>query len=159
MMQSAVSWLAATIQVTLLCLATLMQVTVPGLAAMCWYRYAGELITDAEADRRDLDTYLFDLDNQVKLPRAHLSSVLWCCWLGSRKGCKKTEWWGAGVFVCLERGADLHMAQLMPLPLTVSSFSKIQIGFTFLVPAHLCVLVFSSRSLTHTPAHTLSCTA
>jgi len=30
----------------------------------------------------------------------------------------------------------LHMAQLMPLPLTVSCFSKIQIGFTFLVPAH-----------------------
>jgi len=29
------------------------------------------------------------------------------------------------------------MAQLMPLPLTVSCFSKIQIGFTFLVPAHL----------------------
>ena len=39
--------------------------------------------------------------------------------------------------VCLERGADLHMAQLMPLPLTVSCFSKIQIGFAFLVPAHL----------------------
>ena len=38
---------------------------------------------------------------------------------------------------CLELGADLHMAQLMPLPLTVSCFSKIQIGFTFLVPAHL----------------------
>ena len=37
---------------------------------------------------------------------------------------------------CLERGADLHMVQLMPLPLTVSCFSKIQIGFTFLVPAH-----------------------
>ena len=36
--------------------------------------------------------------------------------------------------ICLERGADLHMAQLMPLPLTVSCFSKIQIGFTFLVP-------------------------
>ena len=34
------------------------------------------------------------------------------------------------------RGADLHIAQLMPLPLTVSCFSKIQIGFTFLVPAH-----------------------
>ena len=31
--------------------------------------------------------------------------------------------------------ADLHTAQLMPLPLTVSCFSKIQIGFTFLVPA------------------------
>jgi len=40
------------------------------------------------------------------------------------------------VVVCLERGADLHMAQRMPLPLTVSCFRKIQIGFTFLVPAH-----------------------
>ena len=39
--------------------------------------------------------------------------------------------------VCLERGADLHMAQLMPLPLTISCFSRIQIGFTFLVPANL----------------------
>ena len=37
---------------------------------------------------------------------------------------------------CLERGADLHMAQLMQLPLTVSCFSKIQIGFAFLVPAY-----------------------
>ena len=52
--------------------------------------------------------------------------------------CKKTEWRGAGVVVCLERGADLHMDQLMPLPLTVSCSSKIQTGFTFLVlPAHL----------------------
>ena len=39
--------------------------------------------------------------------------------------------------ICLELGADLHTAQLMPLPLTVSCFSKIQIGFAFLVPAHL----------------------
>ena len=38
--------------------------------------------------------------------------------------------------IYLERGADLHMAQLMPLPLTVSCSSKIQIGFTFLVPAY-----------------------
>ena len=38
--------------------------------------------------------------------------------------------------ICLEQGADLHMAQLMPVPLTVYCFSKIQIGFTFLVPAH-----------------------
>jgi len=36
------------------------------------------------------------------------------------------------VVICLEQGADLHMAQLMPLPLTVSCFSKIQIGFTLL---------------------------
>jgi len=59
------------------------------------------------------------------------------------------------VVICLERGADLHMAELMPLPLTVSCFSKIQTGFTFLVLAHLgspgigplngcvCVLVLS----------------
>ena len=39
--------------------------------------------------------------------------------------------------ICLERGADLHMAQLMPLPLIDSCSSKIQIGFTFLVPAYL----------------------
>ena len=39
--------------------------------------------------------------------------------------------------ICLERGADLHTAQLMPLPLTVSCFSKIQIGFTFLELVHL----------------------
>jgi len=50
--------------------------------------------------------------------------------------CKKTEWWGAGMVICLERDADLHIAQLMPPPLTVSCFSKIQIGFTFLVQAH-----------------------
>jgi len=49
--------------------------------------------------------------------------------------CKKTEWWGTGVVIYLERGADLHMVHLMPLPLTVSCFSKIQIGFTSLVPA------------------------
>jgi len=78
--------------------------------------------------------------------------------LGGRKGIRpvKTEWWGAGVVVCLEQGADLHMAQLMPVPLTVSCFSEIQIGFTFLVPAHrvvmekgplngcVCVCVFTS---------------
>jgi len=66
--------------------------------------------------------------------------------------CKK-EWWGAGVVVYLEQAADLHIAQLMPLPLTVSCLSKIQIGFTFLVPAHpgspgkravkrVCVMLF-----------------
>jgi len=48
--------------------------------------------------------------------------------------------------ICLERGADLHIAQLMPLPLAISCFGKIQIGFTFLVvpnkgPLHGCVCV------------------
>jgi len=59
--------------------------------------------------------------------------------LGGKKGIRrvKNEWWGAGVVICLQRDANLHMAQLMSLPLTVSCFSKIQIGFTFPVPAHL----------------------
>jgi len=57
------------------------------------------------------------------------------------------------VVICLELDADLHITQLMPLPLTVCCFSKIQISFTFLVPAHpgsprqkavkrMCVCVF-----------------
>jgi len=33
--------------------------------------------------------------------------------------CRKLEWLGVGVVICLERGVDLHVAQLMPLPLTV----------------------------------------
>jgi len=59
--------------------------------------------------------------------------------VGRWKGIRPVKnWvWCAVVVVCLELGADLHMAQLMSLPLTVSCFSKIQIGFTFLVPAHL----------------------
>jgi len=62
-------------------------------------------------------------------------SVLWRCWLCGRKGIRpvKKQWWGAGVVICLEQGADLRMA----LPLTVSCFCKIQIGFTLLVPAHV----------------------
>ena len=92
-----------------------------------------------------------------------MPSVLWRCWLGSKKGIwpvKKLEWWFAGVVICLERGADLLMAQLIPLPLTVSCFSEIQISLTFLVLAHLgspgqkavkwvcvcvCVCVLSSK--------------
>ena len=60
--------------------------------------------------------------------------------------------------ICLERGADLHMAQLIPLQLTVSCSSKIQIGFTFLVLAHLgspgkravkrvCVCMYDNNNL------------
>ena len=56
-------------------------------------------------------------------------------WQEGHTACKKTEWWGAGMVICLEWRAYLHTAQLMPLPLTVSCFSKIQIGFTFLLPA------------------------
>jgi len=54
-------------------------------------------------------------------------------WQEGHPACKKLN---GGVLACLDRGADLHMAQLMPLPLSVSCFSKIQIDFAFLVPAH-----------------------
>jgi len=40
-------------------------------------------------------------------------------WQEGHKASKKLEWWGAGVVICLERGAELHMAQRMPLPLTL----------------------------------------
>ena len=89
--------------------------------------------------------------------------------------CKKTEWWGAGVVICLGRGAVLHMAQLMPLPLTVSCSSKIQISFTFLVPAYpgspgksavkrVCVCVCARaraklQVLQHFPSHLICTTA
>jgi len=68
-----------------------------------------------------------------------LPSVLWRCWLGSRKGIRPVKkrvvgyWHG---YLSGVRCRLAYMAQLMPLPLTVSCFSKIQIGFTFLVPAH-----------------------
>ena len=60
------------------------------------------------------------------------SSVLRRYWLGGRK-----EWWGNGMVIFLEQGADWHMAQVMPVQFTVSCFCKIQIGFTFLVLADL----------------------
>ena len=83
-----------------------------------------------------------------------------------RPACKKLS--GevlAWLSICLEQGADLHMAQLMPLPLTVSCFNKIQIGFAFLVLAHpgspgqraviwLCVCV--SYSCVSMASHRLS---
>jgi len=69
-----------------------------------------------------------------------LPSVLWCCWLDDTKGIQHVKYWVVGCWCGYLSGArctaDLHMAQPMPLPLTVSCFSKIHIGFTFLVPAH-----------------------
>ena len=84
--------------------------------------------------------------------------MLWRCWLGGRKGIRPVKNWVVGCWHGLQQGGDLHMAQLMPLPHTVSCFGKIQIGFTFLVSAHLgspgpravkwvCVPVVSNESM------------
>jgi len=68
-----------------------------------------------------------------------MPSVLWRCWLGIRKGIRpiKSGWWCTGMVICLERIADdLHMVQLMPLPLIISCFIKIRNGSTFLLLAY-----------------------
>jgi len=54
-------------------------------------------------------------------------------WQEGHPACKKLS---GGVLAWLSDWSEVHMAQWMPLPLTVSCFSKIQIGFSFLVPAH-----------------------
>ena len=69
---------------------------------------------------------------------ATVPSVLWRCWLGGRKGIRPVKNWLVMCwrgYLSRERCWFAYMAQLMPLPLAVSCFSKIQIGFTFLVPA------------------------
>jgi len=54
------------------------------------------------------------------------SSMLWHCWLGGRKGIRTAKNWvvDAGVVICLGRGADFHIAQLILLPLSVSCSRK-----------------------------------
>ena len=62
------------------------------------------------------------------------------CWLGGMKSIrpvKNMEWWGAGMVVCLERGAnDLHMVQLMPLPPRHLLLQQNPEWFILLVPAY-----------------------
>jgi len=63
-----------------------------------------------------------------------LASVLWRCWLGGRKGIRPVKNWVVGCCRgCLGWGADLHIAQQMPLPLTISCSSKSRLVLTFLV--------------------------
>ena len=65
--------------------------------------------------------------------------MLWCCWLGGRKGIRPVKKLSGGLLAWLSGPyADLHMALLMPLPLTVSCYSKIYIGFTFLPSVLWC---------------------
>jgi len=61
--------------------------------------------------------------------------ILQCfdCWLDGRKGIQpiKSGWWGAGVVICLGWSVGLHMAQLMPLPITISCSSKCRLVLPF----------------------------
>ena len=73
---------------------------------------------------------------KILTPTSVLLTLLVGC-QNKHPACKKIEWWGAGVVICLEQGADeLQMVQLMPLPPIISCFTKIQIGLTFLVSAY-----------------------
>ena len=106
-----------------------------------------------------------------------LPSVLWRCWLGGRKGIrpvKNMEWWGAGVVICLERGAsDLHIwfswCHCHPI---ISCFSKIHNGLSFWyrptqvglgkkAVKRLCVCVINSQvwSCKYTVTSKASCAA
>ena len=87
-----------------------------------------------------------------------LPSVLWRCWLGGRKGIrpvKKVEWWGTGMVLCLAQFADLHIAQLMPLPLTVSLKSRLVLPFWYQLtqivpekgPLNGCVCVLLPKNM------------
>ena len=71
------------------------------------------------------------------LQREYLPSVLWRCWLGVMKSIRtvKIDWWGAGVVVCLERGAFCIRSTWLHCPSIVSAV-KIQIGSTFMAPAY-----------------------
>ena len=66
-----------------------------------------------------------------------MPSVLWRCWLGGRKCIWPVKNWVVGCWHgCLGWGADLHITQQIPLPLTISCSSKSRLVLTFLVPAH-----------------------
>ena len=95
-------------------------------------------IQQHQSTEEDSDSTDSSQENHPLVSSLMVPSVLWRCWLSSRKGIRPIKNWlvECGVVICLERGADLHMALLMPLPLNVSCFSKIQIGFTFLVLAY-----------------------
>jgi len=74
--------------------------------------------------------------HKVAISNSFYTIVLQCFdtigWVvGRASSLPKTEWWGAGMVICLGRGADLHMAQLIPLPLTISCSSKSRLVLPF----------------------------
>ena len=61
-------------------------------------------------------------------------SVFRRCWLGGKKGIQPVKNWVVGCWRgCLGWGADLHIAQQMPLPLIISCSSKSRLVLPFLV--------------------------
>jgi len=75
--------------------------------------------------------HLIYISVDVYLPNAFSALTLLVGRQEGHPACKKQEWWGAGVVVGLEQGADLHIAQLMPLPLTDSCLVKSRLVLPF----------------------------
>jgi len=75
---------------------------------------------DVYSDRSATDSCLIFKMLPLWLYSAFSALTLLVGWQEGHPACKKTEWWSTGMVICLERDADLHMAQLMPLPFTVS---------------------------------------
>jgi len=85
--------------------------TVYKLCVNCWQHFPWQLLERAIKRVRYCRHFLVMLLFRV------MPSVLWRCWLGIRKSIQPVniEWWGVGVVICLERGAEcLHIVQLMP---------------------------------------------
>ena len=108
--------------------------TVPSLDIACWQRNQECWVTEFE--RTTSPWRCWNLEAVLISLRLTFSASTLL--VGRQEGHPACKNWvvGAGMVVCLEWDADLHMAQLMPRPLTISRFSKIQIGFTFLLPAY-----------------------
>jgi len=85
-------------------------------------------------------------------------SVLWRCWLGGRKGIWPVKNWVVGCWRgCLWWGADLHTAQQMPLPLTVSCSSKSRLVLAFLVLPFWYLLTRVDPDIFQTSSKTVVC--
>ena len=98
-----------------------------------------------------LYVYLFMYVNSSSFAFSALTLLVG--WREGHPACKKTEWWGTGVVICLERDADLHMAQLMPLSLD-SVKSRLVLPFWYRLnwvvldkgPLNGCVCVYVNSS-------------
>ena len=79
-----------------------------------------------------MEKYFPKILNFHSLCDAFSALTLLVGWQEGHPACKKTECWDAGVVMCLVQGADLHMAQLMPLPLTISSLALVNPDWFYL---------------------------
>ena len=77
----------------------------------------------------------------TSLPFSALTLLVWQ--QEEHLACKKLEWWGAGMIICVERSArDLHMVQLMSLPPHHLCISKMQSEPTVFTLLYNCSVIY-----------------